>query len=366
VKFRCERDPLVEAISVASRGVTNRSSGRQALTGLYLRLVGDQLQVTGSDLDLTIIARAAVSGSRDGTALVPAKLLTDIVRALPEGAVTLEADENEVRIGSGRSQFAVKTIAADYPPMPEPPDNSVTIDAALLRDAITQVVSAASTDDSRKFELTGVSIAAHGDGLRLVATDTYRLAIRDLPGTSILAEGQKVLVPSAALKELGRLLSDAQTVTIRLAERHVSFEVEDVRLISQLLDGNFPEYENLLPKNADSHPNRLIIEREPFLAALRRVGLLSKETTKVRLDIKNDSVELIAESFDVGKADEVIDARHEGEELEISFNPEYLRTGIEAAPSDEITIEISRPTSPVIIRGNDSSDFLYLLMPIRN
>jgi DNA polymerase-3 subunit beta len=146
----------------------------------------------------------------------------------------------------------------------------------------------------------------------------------------------------------------------------VSFEIGDVRLVSQLLDGNFPEYENLLPKSADSHPNRLTIEREPFLAALRRVGLLSKETTKVRLDIKNDSVELIAESFDVGKADEVIDARHEGEELEISFNPEYLRTGIEAAPSDEITIEISRPTSPVIIRGNDSSDFLYLLMPIRN
>ena len=96
------------------------------------------------------------------------------------------------------------------------------------------------------------------------------------------------------------------------------------------------------------------------------MGLLSKETTKIRLDIKSDSVELIAESFDVGKADEVIDARLVGEELEISFNPEYLRTGIEAAPSDEITIEIARPTSPVLIRGADSDDFLYLLMPIRN
>ena len=103
-----------------------------------------------------------------------------------------------------------------------------------------------------------------------------------------------------------------------------------------------------------------------FLEALKRVGLLSKENTKIRLDIKNDSVELIAESFDVGKADEVIDARHVGEELEISFNPEYLRAGIEAAPSDEITIEIARPTSPVLIRGNETDDFLYLLMPIRN
>jgi len=366
VKFRCERDPLVEAISVASRGVTTRSSGRQALLGLNLVLVGDQLQVTGSDLDLTIIATASVSGSRDGTVLVPSKLLTEIVRNLPEGAVTFEADDNEVRIGSGRSQFAVKTIAVDYPPMPETPESAVTIDAALLRDAISQVVSAASTDESRKFELTGVSIAAHGTGIRLVATDTYRLAIRDLPGTSILTEGQKVLVPSSALKELNRLLTTAENVTIRLAERHVSFEVDGVRLVSQLLDGSFPDYENLLPKSADSHPNRLTIERETFLEALKRVGLLSKENTKIRLDIKNDSVELIAESFDVGKADEVIDARHVGEELEISFNPEYLRAGIEAAPSDEITIEIARPTSPVLIRGNETEDFLYLLMPIRN
>ena len=366
MKFRCERDPLVEAISVASRGVTTRSSGRQALMGLNLVLVGDQLQVTGSDLDLTIIATASVSGSRDGTVLVPSKLLTEIVRNLPEGAVTFEADENEVRIGSGRSQFAVKTIAVDYPPMPEAPESAVTIDSALLRDAISQVVSAASTDESRKFELTGVSIAAHGTGIRLVATDTYRLAIRDLPGTSILTEGQKVLVPSSALKELNRLLTTAENVTIRLAERHVSFEVDGVRLVSQLLDGSFPDYENLLPKSADSHPNRLTIERETFLEALKRVGLLSKENTKIRLDIKNDSVELIAESFDVGKADEVIDARHVGEELEISFNPEYLRAGIEAAPSDEITIEIARPTSPVLIRGNETDDFLYLLMPIRN
>ena len=145
MKFRCERDPLVEAISGASRGVTTRSSGRQALMGLNLVLVGDQLQVTGSDLDLTIIATASVSGSRDGTVLVPSKLLTEIVRNLPEGAVTFEADENEVRIGSGRSQFAVKTIAVDYPPMPEAPDSAVTIEIA--RPTSPVLIRGNETDD---------------------------------------------------------------------------------------------------------------------------------------------------------------------------------------------------------------------------
>ena len=369
MKFRCERDPLVEIIGAARRAVTARSSGFTPLTGLDLRLSGDRLQVTGSDRDLTIIATTDVAGSRDGRVLVPDALLGEIVRNFPEGAVTIEADDNEVRIGSGRSKFAVKTIAADYPVIPEPTGESVTIDAAQLRDAIAQVVSAASTDDSRKFELTGVSMAAHEGGIRLVATDTYRLAIRDLPGTSLLEEGQKVIVPSTALKELGRLLSSAETVTIRLGERNVSFEVDGVRLISQLLDGKFPDYENLLPKTPDSHPNRLVIERDVFLDALRRVGLLSKdtkETKKIRLAITADSVELIAESFDVGKADEVVEARFEGEALEIAFNPEYLRTGIESAPSDEVTIAISRPNSPVLIRGAGSDDFLYLLMPIRN
>lgn len=369
MKFRCERDPLVEIVSAARRGVTPRSSGYTALTGLDLRLSGDRLTVTGSDRDLTVIATVDVAGARDGRTLVPSALLGEIVRNLPEGAVTIEADDNELRMQSGRSQFAVKTIAAEYPVIPEPDGESVTIDAALLRDAIAQVVSAASTDDSRKFELTGVSLAAHGDGIRLVATDTYRLAIRDIIGTSLLSDDRRIIIPSNALKELGRLLSTAESVTIRLGERNASFQVDGVRLVSQLLDGKFPDYENLLPKTPDSHPNRLTIEREVFLDALRRVGLLSKDakdSKKIRLVITADSVELIAESFDIGKADEVVEARFEGEDLEIAFNAEYLRTGIESAPTDEVLIEIARPASPVLIKGVGSDDFLYLLMPIRN
>jgi len=369
VKFRCERDPLVEIVGAARRGVTPRSSGYLALTGLDLRLTGDRLTVTGSDGYLTVVASVDVAGSRDGRCLVPSALLGEIVRNLPEGAVTIEADDNELRIGSGRSQFAVKTIAADYPVIAEPQGDAVTLDAASLRDAIAQVVPAASVDDSRKSELTGVSLAAHGDGIRLVATDTYRLAIRDLAGASLLTDDRKVIVPATALKELVRLSSAADSVSVRIGDHNVSFEVDGVRLVSQLRDGKVPDYENLLPKTADSHPNRLTLERESFLDALRRVGLLSKDvkdSKKIRLVITADSVELVAESFDVGKADEVVEARHEGETLEIAFNAEYLRTGIESAPSDEVTISIAKPNSPVLIRGAGADEFLYLLMPIRN
>ncbi len=362
MKFRCERDPLVEALSTASRGVTNRGSSRPSLNGLRLELTGDQLQVTGSDLSLTISVKASVSGERDGIAVVPAKLLAEIVRSLPPGAVTVEIDDDEARIGSGRSKFAVRTIPAhEYPQLPEPASSSVSLNATEFAEALRQVVSAASNDESRQI-LTGVLMAAEGDGLRLVATDSYRLAVRDLPGISVLAEGQKVLVPSTALKELGRLLSASETVTLRLGERDVAFEVGDVRLTSQLIDGDFPNYRGLIP---DAHPNRLVVGREQLLDALKRVRLLAKETTPVRLVLKADAVDLVAMSPDIGTATEEIDGRHEGEELTVAFNPEYLMAGIEVTPGDEITLETIDALKPALLRSSETPDFLYLLMPIR-
>jgi DNA polymerase-3 subunit beta len=362
VKFRCERDPLVEALNAASRAVTSRGSSLPVLSGLRLELSGDDLVVTGSDLDLTIAVRAVVSGETDGVAVVPAKLLSDIVRALPPGAVTVEIDDDEARIGAGRSQFAVRTIPShEYPQLPAPAETSVSLDAVAFADALRQVVSAASGDESRPI-LTGVLMAAEGDGLRLVATDSYRLAVRDLPGTSVLAEGQQVLVPSTALRELSRLLSSAESVTLRLGERDVVFEVGEVRVTSRLIEGDFPNYRGLIPS---AHPNRLTVGREPLLEALRRVRLLAREATPVRLVLKPDSVELLAITQDVGQAHEELDAKHDGEELTVAFNPEYLIAGIDVTPGDEITLETIDALKPALVKGVENPDFLYLLMPVR-
>ncbi len=362
MKFRCERDPLVEALNAASRAVTSRGSSLPVLSGLRLELSGDQLQVTGSDLDLTISVRTAVSGDADGVGVVPAKLLSDIVRALPPGAVTFELDEDEARIGSGRSQFAVRTIPPqEFPQLPEPAERSVDLDGVELAEALRQVVSAASNDESRPI-LTGVLMAAEGDGLRLVATDSYRLSVRDLPGTSVLAEGQQVLVPSTALRELSRLLGTAETVTLRLGERDVAFEVGDVRVTSRLIEGDFPNYRGLIPS---AHPNRLTVGREALLEALRRVRLLAREATPVRLVLKPDALELLAITQDVGQAHEELDAKYEGGELTVAFNPEYLIAGIDVTPGDEIVLETIDALKPALVRSVENPDFLYLLMPVR-
>src|SRR6201996_7502320 len=207
MKFRCERDVLTEALSTVGRAVSARG-GSPVLSGVRLVLEGDQLTLTGSDLDLTISAVVTVGGGDDGRAVVPAKLAADIVRALEPGAVTVEADGDQAAISAGRSQFSVHLYPAEeFPQLPAPGGDSVTLDGAELAEGLRQVVPAASGDDSRP-TLTGVLLAAEAGGLRLVATDSYRLAVRDLPGTSVMAEGQHVLIPSRALHELTRVLAN--------------------------------------------------------------------------------------------------------------------------------------------------------------
>ena len=362
MKFRCERDVLTDAVSTAGRAAASRGGALPVLSGVRAELAGDRLTVTGSDLDLTISVTTTVNGETDGVAVVPAKLASDIVRSLEPGAVSFEVVDEEVRITSGRSDFSLRLIPADeFPHLAEPAGDAVTLAASDFAAALHQVVPAASAHDSRPI-LTGVLLAAEPEGLRLVATDSYRLAVRDLPGTTVLAEGQSVLVPSRALGELGRLRGDAEEVTLRLGERDASFEVGDVRLSTRLIEGEFPNYRGLIPA---SHPNRLTVGREVLLDAVRRVRLMARESTPVRLVMKGDSLELLAVTQDVGQAHEELDARFDGTELTVAFNPEFLIQGAEVTAGDEITLETIDALKPALLKSPDSPEFLYLLMPVR-
>jgi DNA polymerase-3 subunit beta len=366
VKFRCERDTLAETLGIASRAVSARGGALPILSGVRLEVVGDQLHVAGTDLDLTIQASTTASASEDGVCVVPARLVVDIVRALEAGAVTLEADTDEARIASGRSQFAVRALPADdFPRLPPPAEKSgaVTLPAADLSEALRQVVRAASSDDARPV-LTGVLVAAEEGGLRLVATDSYRLAVRDLPGAHVLREGQKVLVPSRALSELQRLLGSAESVTLRLGEHDVTFEVAGVRLTTRLIEGEFPNYRQLIPA---SYPNRLIVGKDALLDAVKRVKLLVRDqTTPVRLAMRADDVGLTVTNPEEGKATEDVDAKYEGAEMTVAFNPAYLSDGVEAINGDEVLLETLDALKPATIRATEASgEYLYLLMPVR-
>ncbi len=375
MKFRCERDALLEALTVAVRAAAGASSSRAALTGAHLDLADGTLVVTGSDLDLTLSVTTDVAGEADGAAVTPARLLTDVVRAVPAGSVEFSVtDDGEASIVAGPSEFSIRLIPEeDYPQLAfkdeHTPDGAsvafspaVSFDGLEFREALSQVVRSASSDDSRPI-LTGVLMTAESNGqLRLVSTDSYRLSVRDLEGSSILGEHERVLVPSRALGELQRLIADSDEVTLKLAEHYAQFVVGAVQLTTRLIPGDFPNYHGLIPTD---HPNCLTANREQLLEVVRRVRLLAQDSTPVRLVMSSENLEVIAITHDVGKANESMDAQYEGEDLTVAFNPGYLIDGIESTTGDEVTLQTADAVKPALLRSVGNESFLYLLMPVR-
>ncbi len=367
MKFRCERDVLADAVGSAGRAATNRTGTLPVLSGVRLEIVGDSLTITGTDLELTIQLTIDVGGERDGAAVVPARLVGDIVKALPAGAVEVDLVESgetgaEISISAGRSQFSVRPLSLDdYPTLAEPAVEAVTLPAAAMTEALGQVVRAASTDDARAV-LTGVLLASEEDGLRMVATDSYRLAVRDLPDSSMLGSGQKVLIPGRALSELQRLMGNAEELTVRLGEREATFQAGTTRLSTRLIEGEFPNYRNLLPS---SYPNLLTVSKPAMIEAIRRVKILAQDSTPVRMTLGGDTVQLTAITQDVGNAVEEVDANYEGAEMTVAFNPDYLLAGIDAIDADDVTLATMDPMKPAVLRGAGHDDYLYLLMPVR-
>ena len=362
MKFRCERDTMIAALSKAGRAVTTKSGPVVGLSGLLLELNGESLTVTGSDIDLTIAARVTVSGMENGAALVPARLITDVVRSLDLGAVEVELSEQTLRVCSGRSEFSLRTMpAGDFPRIPTLTEATVTVDGPALVSGLRQVVPASGSDDARPV-LTGVLVMSRGEGLRVVATDSYRLAQRDLQSVSMELGEKGVLVPSRALEEVARLISDDERVGVQLDERTVLFEVGQTRLSARLINGDFPSYEGLIPTD---HPNRLVVDRQLLLDAIRRVRLMAADKTPMRVHMQSDSVTLSAVTLDVGEATEEVSASYNGEDLLIAFNAEYLHDGVEVLDSTDVVLLTADALKPALLQAPDDGDFLYLLMPVR-
>jgi DNA polymerase-3 subunit beta len=363
VKFRCEREALAEALATASRAATGRTGTLPVLTGLRLELVGDQLSITGSDLDLTIRLTIEVGGEVDGRVVVPARLAADIVRSLGTGKVEVAVEGSDVSISNGRSRFTVRPLSVDdYPMLPSGGSSSVTLPAAQFGEALRQVVRAASNDESKKAELTGVEMSADDDGLRMVATDSYRLAVGHLVGHKVMDAGQKVIVPGRALSELLRLLGHGEEVVMQLGDRHASFTVGTVSLTTRLIEGTFPSILHLIAQN---DPKLLTVEREALLDAIRRMKILVKDATPLRLKLGGDVLRLEVITQDVGNATEELDAQYADSEVTIAFNPDYLSQGVEACEGDTVQLSIVDPGKPAVLRGVGHENYLYLLMPVR-
>jgi DNA polymerase-3 subunit beta len=312
-----------------------------------------------------------VIGVEDGSCVVPARLSTDIVRRLEPGAVTFANDDDHITISAARSNFKLRTYpVVEFPAVGRTTEATTQLPEQALSEAVRQVVRAASHDDARPL-LTGVLLSRVDGSIRMVATDSYRMALRDLPGVTALPGEEDLLVPARALAELQRLPSqrgggeenDGGRIGVAASSSEITFWQGNVQISTRLLEGRYPDYKQLIP---DHYPNRLHLGKESFLAALRRVQLLVRDnTTPVRLSMRQGGVDLTVVSQEVGDASESVDGDFTGEDLVIAFNPSYLIDGTEAVQGDEVIVESADASRAATVRGADDDHFRYLLMPVR-
>ncbi|MFA5565024.1 MAG: DNA polymerase III subunit beta [Acidimicrobiia bacterium] len=365
MKFLCERDALLEALSNAGRAVSNRGNSVTALSGIRAELNGDQLTLTGTDLDLTISVQIEVMGEVDGVVVLPAKLTSDIVRALGEGRVEITVEDEEARIVSGPANFTILLLPPEgFPTQAHADTEPVTIPAKSFADAIKMVVRAASRDETRSVALNGVMLEAEANGLRLVATDSYRLAIADLPGFSLLGEQSQVIVPARALQELIRLTSaSSDELEVHFEESFATFRLGTTEVITRLISADYPNYKGLIPT---TNERSLKVDRDSFVESVRRVALMVQSTqTPIRISCDTGNVELRAVTPDRGEAREALEAEYEGEELLVAFNPEYLLDGLDAISGEQVQLSLIDNVRPAVLREAESDEFTYVLMPVR-
>ena len=358
MRIRAERDDLADVLTRASRAVGTRSP-LPILQGLLCEVAGGKLTVTGTDNEITVRTYLEVEVTDDGKAVMQAKLAADAVRKLPPGAVTVSSDGTEVEITGNGPRFKLREMAVDdYPKIGDSDvSDAVTVDGDSLIKALTQVGVAASGDDARP-TLTGVLFEANDEDLRLVATDSYRLAVRDVPG--VVAQESK-LVPYRALRELGRTVGSGQ-MEVALGERDASFVTDRGRLTVRIIDSTFPNYRQLLP---EGHTNRLTVDKAALLEAVGRAALVAEDHIPVRLAMHSGGVELSVIRQEVGEAIEHLEGEYAGEDVTIAFNTRYLTDGVNAVDDEQVVIDTSDPLKPGLIHGANSMDFRYLLMPVR-
>ncbi|HEX2049008.1 MAG TPA: DNA polymerase III subunit beta [Actinomycetota bacterium] len=373
MKFRCERDDLLDAVQFASRAISNRAT-LPVLSGLRLEAKDDgEIVVAATDLELTMQTALRAGVDEPGRAIVPGRLFGEMIRSLGSGAVSLAGGDGEIEIGSGRGQFRVKALASeDYPALPideraEAADTfGIDIDGPRLAVALSQVIRSASPDESRQI-LTGVLWEMESGALTLAATDSYRLAVRHLDVSGGPAETRKVVLPARALGELARALQGVDgAVKAAVSENLMSFAIpgrDGAQSVigSRFIEGEFPNYRQLVPSG---YGNRLTVAREALLEVTRRVGLLAQNNLPVKLRLDAE-LEVSAHTPDVGEGQEVVDAEYEGEPLVIAFNPAFLNDGVSAIASEHVVLEAGDGLKPAIVRGQDDDGFTYLLMPVR-
>ena len=362
LRITCTKDDLVQGLSVVGRAVSTRTA-IQILSGILLEARGEDLRLAATDMELSLRAAVPARVEGDGAVVLPGRTLVDIARLLPGEDVTIEhsATESVVHIGSGGASYTLHTFnPEDFPRLPElEAVSTFSVDREALLETIARVARAASRDEARPV-LTGVLVQFAGDKLVMAATDSYRLAVKETALASP-APDLEAIVPSRALQELSRVAGDADEIAVGVQENQVLFSVGAVWLTTRRIDGQFPNYRQLLPETFE---HELTVPRAELLDVVRRASVMIQRATPLQLRFADGEVTVVARTHEVGESKESMPVAYAGEPLEIGFNAEFLREGLESVEGDDVRMKLISPLRPAILT-DEGEDFTYLVMPIR-
>jgi DNA polymerase-3 subunit beta len=365
LKLTTKRENLVAKLSIVSRAVSSRAA-TQALSGILLSADEGAVDLRATDLEMGLKTKLAAEVERPGSVLLPGRLLAELARSLSDPSVTIELRdaERDVEIHSGGSRFHLRTLPSeDFPPFPAEEGEPLKIPAAAFAATVDLVARAASRDDMRPV-LTGVLVTASGTEMTMVATDSYRLAVKRTELEEGIGGELEANIPARALRELARIVSadGVAEVEVLLLRNQAVFKAGEVVLTTRLIEGQFPNFRQLLP---ESYEHDVRLPRSDLLDVTRRVSQLAQRNAPLRLSFAPGELTVAASTPDVGDAEEKMPAVFEGEPLEIGFNPDFLREGIESLEDDEVMLRLISPLRPGLLQPVDNDDFRYLVMPIR-
>ena len=359
----CPRDELAGKLAAAGRATSGKST-IPVLSHVLLRAEDGRVELAATDMELSLRVPLEASVEESGAVVLP-RLTADIVRTMPPGSVTLahRANEGVVALTGGPASFRLNCLqAGEFPELPPDDGAGLAIPSERLVGTAERVLRAASRDETRPV-LTGVLVRLTPDELVMVATDSYRLAVKETPLETGPPEPREAIVPARALAELSRLagLARSEDIEVVLTEGQALFRVGGIRLTTRVIDGQFPDYRQLVP---DAFEHEVVFDRDELLSVLGRIGVLAQRTAPVRLGFETGQVTVSAISEQLGEGREAIPVTFDGDALEMGFNHEFLRNGAESVEGDQVRLGLISPLRPGLLRG-EGDDYRYLLMPIR-
>jgi DNA polymerase III subunit beta len=358
----CPRDELAQRLAVVGRAVSTRGAV-QILSGILLRAEAGELHLAATDMELSLRSALPAEVEGEGAVVVPGRLLLELSRLLPDSEVQIEhrAEEGMVQLTCGPATYRLHTYSAeDFPRLPDvDAADAFTVDRETLLETVGRVSRSASRDESRPV-LTGILVRFEAGKLVMAATDSYRLSVKETPISGTVPE-LEAIIPARALAELGRIAQGAAEIELAVHENQVLFGADGVWLTTRRIDGQFPNYRQLLP---ESFEHELTLPRAELLEVVRRTAVMAQRNSPLRLRFAEGELTVSAQTQEVGEASESLPVAYSGEPLEIGFNAEFLRDGVESVTADELQLRLISPLRPGLIQA-EGDEFWYLIMPIR-